>query len=117
MFIWKLCTLLGLCSLRGFRNVHLETDNLHAFYHVKNFRDGVPEELYDLVQQIDMIRSDPRWTISIFLIYPRRNTLAKYLAYLGGQLDRKADEVVQNFPMAREILPGVLESWRCTMLS
>ncbi|KAK1352577.1 hypothetical protein POM88_053274 [Heracleum sosnowskyi] len=72
---------------RGFRNIHLETDNLRAFYLVKNFRDGVPEELHNLVQQIDMMRRDPRWTISIFLINSRCNTASIYFAHLGGKLD------------------------------
>ncbi|KAK1393775.1 hypothetical protein POM88_012831 [Heracleum sosnowskyi] len=138
--LWAIFKGMCLAFQQGFRNVHSETNNLQAFYHVNNFRDGVPEQLHDLVQQIDMMRRDPRWTISIFLIYPRRNTIEIYLAHLGGQLERlylldtilvgnldeylamdmdligdmnvgfnhigNEDEVVENFPMAGEILPG-----------
>lgn len=35
-----------------------------------------------------MTRRNPRWTISFFLIYSRRNTASKYLAHLGGEIDR-----------------------------
>ncbi|KAK1372024.1 hypothetical protein POM88_038116 [Heracleum sosnowskyi] len=47
--LWAIFKGICLAFQRGFRNVNLKTDNLHAFYHVKNFRDGFPEELYDLV--------------------------------------------------------------------
>lgn len=35
-----------------------------------------------------MMITDPRWTISIFLIYPRHNTTTLCLAHLRGHLDR-----------------------------
>ncbi|KAK1387315.1 hypothetical protein POM88_015493 [Heracleum sosnowskyi] len=86
--LWAIFNGMCLAFERGFINIHPETDNLLAFYLMKNSRDGVLEELHNLVQQIDMMRRDPRWTISIFLIYPRCNTASIYHAHLGGQLDR-----------------------------
>ncbi|KAK1387299.1 hypothetical protein POM88_015477 [Heracleum sosnowskyi] len=48
--LWAIFNGMCLAFERGFRNIHLEIDNLVAFYLVKNFRDGVPEELHNLVQ-------------------------------------------------------------------
>lgn len=52
--LWAMYVPLLRAFEEGFRDVELETDNLEAYNVIKNFEQGVPAHVYDLVSQIDI---------------------------------------------------------------
>lgn len=81
--LWAMYVPLLRAFEEGFHDVTLETDNLEAFNMLKNFDQGVPSPVYDLVSQIDIRVKKKAWKCKVAFVYLARNKLAKFLARLG----------------------------------
>lgn len=81
--LWAVFIALRRARIQGYRDIIIETDNIHAFRTIRDYDAGTIPAVFDITSQIDVLLKDAHWFCMLSYIFPARNRIARFLARVG----------------------------------